>query len=744
MATTAAKPRSEGLRTLPGDEVRQIMWRFADRYDLHMLVQSVRAVARGPVARLVASGARHSHDWTPEKNELLKAYDESGITGVFMDPEQGGFIEGPKNLAMALVAYELAWVDAGAATGSLAGCLALSPIHERGTKEQRDRYMTLAAPPQPGEDRNPWRGSFALTEPIPYVGVDTGMLNGKVRVAEWREGQEPILQVEKRGRFITNMGYANFVTAAVDTDDDRIKSSCMVILEENDPGIYDRGTPTRKLVHQLSSTSDPIFSLRVPASRIIGGYTVKDGVIVPNYNHGEIIEAVFRRTRVTVAIMTSAKLLSAIEPVIRYQRGRFRGAQQATPGSLRYELGLQQREDALHRLVGVWATGEGSASLGFAAARLFDVLDPMEKQKDEILRARGISGGRAEMKLFKEVNQQALEFLALSAKPEGKRDAARYQALSNDTLVQYALLDSLANVLCPGSKLWNTGYGATTMREAVSLMGGYGITEDCPGFLGHKWMDAQLEATYEGPEAVQRRHLTVTMTNELFLAQFKQWVNEMRQIASERPGTGACTLATAMKMWLWTYHHLQSAADADGAKLYHGTRQGVTFPLADALCWLLAARCFILDVIELEKQGAENPSVAEGLSGLVQFMSDLSHVHTARASGEVGRICAELVFGYNRHPAWDADARAVCYQAEDLDAMEAIIPGISGCATDVIGPDGSHPAKAGPCAACKGMQDFFSLRVKLDTCLTGAQLAKDRAAESVSKVMIPEALDYPQ
>jgi alkylation response protein AidB-like acyl-CoA dehydrogenase len=46
------------------------------------------------------------------------------------------------------------------------------------------------------------------------------------------------------------------------------------------------------------------------------------------------------------------------------------------------------------------------------------------------------------------------------------------------------------------------------MREAVSLMGGYGITEDCPGFLANKWMDAQLEATYEGPEAVQRRQLT--------------------------------------------------------------------------------------------------------------------------------------------------------------------------------------------------------------------------------------------
>jgi hypothetical protein len=88
-----------------------------------------------------------------------------------------------------------------------------------------------------------------------------------------------------------------------------------------------------------------------------------------------VIEAVFRRTRVTVGLMTSAKLLSAIEPVIRYQRGRFRGAETATPGSIRYEMGIQQREDALHRLVDIWAMGEASASLGFAAARVFDELD---------------------------------------------------------------------------------------------------------------------------------------------------------------------------------------------------------------------------------------------------------------------------------------------------------------------------------------------------------------------------------
>jgi len=48
-------------------------------------------------------------------------------------------------------------------------------------------------------------------------------------------------------------------------------------------------------------------------------------------------------------------------------------------------------------------------------------------------------------------------------------------------------------------------------------------------------MDAQLEATYEGPEAVQRRQMTVTMTSEVFLAQFRAWIAEMRLIASSRP-----------------------------------------------------------------------------------------------------------------------------------------------------------------------------------------------------------------
>ena len=142
---------------------------------------------------------------------------------------------------------------------------------------------------------------------------------------------------------------------------------------------------------------------------------------------------------------------------------------------------------------------------------------------------------KAEMKWMRTVEKRALELLELRAHPRGEKEDARIAELEADEMVRFALLDAQANVLCPAAKLWNTGHGATVMREAVSLMGGYGITEDCPGFLGKKWMDAQLEATYEGPEAVQRRQLSVTMTSPLFLAQMKSWVRELRHVAARPP-----------------------------------------------------------------------------------------------------------------------------------------------------------------------------------------------------------------
>ena len=688
---------AQTMKMLPGDEIRQIMWRYSDRFDIQMAIMGARSVARGLVARLVANGERNTHEWTEGKNELYQAFDESGITAAGLDMEFGGIIEGPRNHALGLVAFELAWVDGGATTTSLINNLALGPIVEKGTPEQREKYMSGCRPLQPGENRKMLRGAFALTEPLPYVGVDTGVVSGRVTVAEWEEGQEPMLRVEKRGRFLTNMAVANFVTAAVETADPRIKSSCMVILEDTDEGLFDRGAPTLKLVHQLSNTQDPIFNLKVPASRIVGGYTVKDGVIVPNLTHSDIIEAVFARTRVTVGLMTAAKLLSAVEPVIRYQRGRFRGAAGIEAGSPRYDLGLQMKEDALQRLADVWATGEAAAALGFETTRFFDAFTTIEKQALKSFEEQGLAG-RALMKALRKPQADAIELLGLLKQPEAARDNARVEALKADPLVQYVWQSALCNVLCPATKLWDTGYGANVLREAVSLMGGYGITEDCPGFLFQKWTDAQLEATYEGPEVVQRRQISVTMNNEVFLAQIDSWIAEFGALAAAKPETGAAAVAAAFELWRWMRAFIDAGRDANGRPLSQNTRHGVLFPMADALSWILAARSLIVDVRELAAKGPEHPVVGPEIEGYVNTFTDLGHMQAARAAAEVSRICTELFYGYVASADQTGEAGAV----------------------------------------------FQKLNAAVGQSLAGSRLAKDRVAKALSTVMIPEALDYPQ
>ena len=78
------------------------------------------------------------------------------------------------------------------------------------------------------------------------------------------------------------------------------------------------------------------------------------------------------------------------------------------------------------------------------------------------------------MRALRASEERAIELLMLAA------DDPRLPELKADPLVDFVLKDSEADVLCPATKLWNTGNGANVMREAVSLMGGYGITEDCP------------------------------------------------------------------------------------------------------------------------------------------------------------------------------------------------------------------------------------------------------------------------
>jgi hypothetical protein len=385
------------------------MWRLSGRADVSDLMRSARRIAHQIVEPLVVSGDKSDHSWTDEKARMLRALDDGGLTSFVAKSADG--------VALPLVGalWELAWIDAGAAVCALSGALAQMVVRDFGTPEQRSRYLQQDAMRH---------GALCLTEPLPGAGSDATLVDGRIGIAEWRPGEQPVLEVEKRGRFTSHMDFADFVLAAVDSRDPRLRGSCLVILEPTDPGIFDRGIPVRKLGHHLSSTTNPTFKLRVPLGRILGGYRIEGDMVVPNYNHREPLGPAFRRTRAVMALVTASKMLSVLAPVIAWYRTCDEGKSELGP------------------VVDLWAAGEAAASLGFSAVRLSD--------------------------------------------------------------------DRQAAVLCPAAKLFSTVRASEILRIAVGT-----------GVAGRKLIDAQLEAVYLGPEAIQRREIAAFMIDPTFLTELE-------------------------------------------------------------------------------------------------------------------------------------------------------------------------------------------------------------------------------
>jgi hypothetical protein len=229
-----------------------------------------------------------------------------------------------------------------------------------------------------------------------------------------------------------------------------------------------------------------------------------------------------------------------------------------------------------------------------------------------------------------------------------------------------------------------------------------------------------------GEAQVEARHrLSHAIVGGAFQRTVAGWSEDLREIADRQPSTGACTVATALKLWSWTLSHVLQTFDVV-------ERDVALAELAEALSRLVAARAHVLTVSASERSAGVPASDP-------QFFEDLCHVQTAQASGRVAALCAEIVFGHRAHPAWDGAGCASCYGEEDLDALEGLVPGIASVAraySDVIEADGSHPAKAGPCAKLDGVDAFARLRTKLDGCLTGARLAKRRAADALPGVCV--------
>ena len=326
------------------DEAHAILWRIADSAELLEVRRNARQAAHDRLAPLLEE-AHPSHEWTEEKSRMLRALDALGLTSILASAHNG--------LAqrLALTVWELACVDAGVATCSLSGSLAQMPIRDFGTEPQRGRYLGRA---------DLRHGALCLTEPLPGAGADAISLTGRMSIAGVSTNGEPLLQIHKRGRFISHMDFAQFVVAAVEGDGKAVRGSSLVILEPGDEGEFTRGSPVRKLGHRFASTTDPVFRLTVPASRLVGGFTMEQGSLIPRFSHRILLERALRRMRALLGLMTAAKALSTVQACFASSTLRSDSAE--------FQLDMAD----------LWATGEAAASLGFFATRLSDNLDETE------------------------------------------------------------------------------------------------------------------------------------------------------------------------------------------------------------------------------------------------------------------------------------------------------------------------------------------------------------------------------
>jgi hypothetical protein len=432
---------------------------------------------------------------------------------------------------LALTLWELASVDGGAATLSMSGFLAQMPVRDFGTPAQKDRYL----------GRDGFRhGALCLTEPIPGAGAEAIFLSGSVRVAGQGANGEPMLEVRKRGRFTSHMDFANFVVVAVSGDGASVRSSCLVTLEPGDVGLFERGPQVRKLGHRLASTTNPNFDLRVPASRIVGGCTVEDGVVIPRFDHRPLLEPALRRTRALLSLMTASKALSMVEAFLNIPINSgapgpdFRTWESTNPNQPVPMNFISSSLQPWLNLAELWASGEAATSLGFSAVRGCDEFDRSGEQT------------------------RSAALLPAAAKLYG---SSRLPALLRQ---------------------------AAASEESGSPAG---------SALREKIIEAQIESMYMGPEALQRRQLSAAMIHPGFLDELRAGVAELEALAKAANQPSIGSLAAGARLWLWTLEQLRRQTDARGARLYSDARQGVSFAMADALCDLLATRALIADVL---------------------------------------------------------------------------------------------------------------------------------------------------
>jgi alkylation response protein AidB-like acyl-CoA dehydrogenase len=210
----------------------------------------VRTIARERIApRAAEIDATHEFPW-----DIVEAYREAGIFGLFFSEEDGGTGTG---MLLSLVAIEE--VSRVCATSGL--ILAVQELGSLGVKlagspEQRAAWLPRLAS---GEVL----GAYALTE------AGSGSDSAAMRTTARRDGDEWVLDDTKR--FITNAGVAGLYTVFAKTDPEGGHDGISAFLVEADAPGFEVARLEEKLGIAGSTTGELVFDgCRIPAGAILG------------------------------------------------------------------------------------------------------------------------------------------------------------------------------------------------------------------------------------------------------------------------------------------------------------------------------------------------------------------------------------------------------------------------------------------------------------------------------------------
>ena len=227
-------------------------------FDLTAEQQAIRDVCRDFAREVVAPAAGELDRLNQFGYDIVRQMGELGLFGLPFSEEYGG--AGGDFLSLCLAIEEISRADTGVGiTLEAAVCLGAAPIHDFGTKEQKDQWL-----PDLLAGRKLW--SFGLTEP--EAGSDAGATKTR---AELRDGH---WVVNGAKQFITNCGTeisagvtVTAVTAKANGDRPEISA---IMIPTGTPG-YHVLESYRKLGWHSSDTHPLSFEdCTVPAENLLG------------------------------------------------------------------------------------------------------------------------------------------------------------------------------------------------------------------------------------------------------------------------------------------------------------------------------------------------------------------------------------------------------------------------------------------------------------------------------------------